>query len=172
MRNRNLTFVLCYVVPVKSKVKISQKFLAFSEYTNFNGQIYGGDFKKYCDFLRIYELYHGSPVFTLWHHALKNSINLKKNYRKNCFIFQAMSQKKKSRLVEQLNEADILHQNTDRRASQVRQMLSKYSKDQSEFDTFLVDLIKHITDLKETEQRIQLGEEQLVALNDNLISLP
>ena len=83
-----------------------------------------------------------------------------------------MSQKKKSRLVEQLNEADILHQNTDRRASQVRQMLSKYSKDQSEFDTFLVDLIKHITDLKETEQRIQLGEEQLVALNDNLISLP
>ena len=51
-------------------------------------------------------------------------------------------------------------------------MLSKYSKDQSEFDTFLVDLIKHITDLKETEQRIQLGEEQLVALNDNLISLP
>jgi len=84
----------------------------------------------------------------------------------------AMIQKKKSRLVEQLNEADILHQNTDRRASQVRQMLSKYSKDQSEFDTFLVDLIKHITDLKETEQRIQLGEEQLVALNDNLISLP
>ena len=83
-----------------------------------------------------------------------------------------MIQKKKSRLVEQLNEADILHQNTDRRASQVRQMLSKYSKDQSEFDTFLVDLIKHITDLKETEQRIQLGEEQLVALNDNLISLP
>ena len=101
-----------------------------------------------------------------------NRPNLKKNIEKFCFIFQAMSQKKKSRLVEQLNEADILHQNTDRRASQVRQMLSKYSKDQSEFDTFLVDLIKHITDLKETEQRIQLGEEQLVALNDNLISLP
>ena len=100
------------------------------------------------------------------------STQFEKKYRKICFTFQAMSQKKKSRLVEQLNEADILHQNTDRRASQVRQMLSKYSKDQSEFDTFLVDLIKHITDLKETEQRIQLGEEQLVALNDNLISLP
>merc|ERR1739844_390310 len=67
----------------------------------------------------------------------------------------AMHQKKKNRLVDQLNEADILHQNTDRRAAQVRQMLSKY-----------------LTDLKETEQRIQLGEEQLVALNDNLISLP
>jgi len=84
----------------------------------------------------------------------------------------AMHQKKKSRIVEQLNEADILHQNTGRRAAQVRQMLSKYLKDLNEYDTFLVDLIKHITDLKETEQRIQLGEEQLVALNDNLISLP
>ena len=87
-------------------------------------------------------------------------------------FFQAMHQKKKGRLVEQLNEADILHQNTDRRAAQVRQMLSKYLKDLSEYDTFLVNLIKHITDLKETEQRIQLGEEQLVALNDNLISMP
>ena len=37
-----------------------------------------------------------------------------------------MHQKKKNRLVDQLNEADILHQNTDRRAAQVRQMLSKY----------------------------------------------
>ena len=37
-----------------------------------------------------------------------------------------------------------------------------------QYDSFLVNLIKFITDLKETEQRIQLGEEQLVALNDNL----
>ena len=37
-----------------------------------------------------------------------------------------------------------------------------------QYDNFLVNLIKYITDLKETEQRIQLGEEQLVALNDNL----
>ena len=67
-----------------------------------------------------------------------------------------------------------MHQNTDRRAGQVRQMLGKYlnEHDLATYDTFLVNLIKHITDLKETEQRIQLGEEQLVALNDNLISLP
>ena len=30
--------LLSYVVPVKSKVEISQKFLAFSEYMNFNNQ--------------------------------------------------------------------------------------------------------------------------------------
>ena len=92
----------------------------------------------------------------------------------SCLLFQAMQLKKKSKLVDQLNEAEILHQNTDRRASQVRQLLSKYllESDLREYDTFLVQLIKHITDLKETEQRIQLGEEQLVALNDNLISPP
>jgi len=86
----------------------------------------------------------------------------------------ATHQKKKSRLSDQLNEAELLHQNTDRRAAVVRQMLAKYLSDTSlkQYDNFLVNLIKHITDLKETEQRIQLGEEQLVALNDNLISLP
>ena len=30
------TLLLLYVVPVKSKVKISQNFVAFSEYMNFN----------------------------------------------------------------------------------------------------------------------------------------
>ena len=30
------TFLLSYVVPVKSKVEISQNFVAFSEYMNFN----------------------------------------------------------------------------------------------------------------------------------------
>ena len=85
-----------------------------------------------------------------------------------------MQLKKKSKLVDQLNEAEILHQNTDRRAGQVRSLLGKYLEepDLRDYDIFLVQLIKHITDLKETEQRIQLGEEQLVALNDNLVSPP
>ena len=30
------TLLLSYIVPVKSKVKISQNFVAFSEYMNFN----------------------------------------------------------------------------------------------------------------------------------------
>ena len=30
------TLLLSYVVPVKSKVKIAQNFVAFSEYMNFN----------------------------------------------------------------------------------------------------------------------------------------
>merc|ERR1719350_240375 len=86
-----------------------------------------------------------------------------------------MQKKKQSRLMDQLQEAEHLHRNTDRRSFQVRQLLSKHLMDEKEvekYDEFLVNLIKHITDLKETEQRIQLGEEQLVALNDNLIAIP
>ena len=33
------TLLLSYVVPVKSKVEISQNFVAFSEYMNFNQQV-------------------------------------------------------------------------------------------------------------------------------------
>merc|ERR1712141_842057 len=77
----------------------------------------------------------------------------------------SQEKKKRKRLVEQTQEAEFLHRNTDRRSGQVRKMLSRYLDD---YDAFLSHLVKHITDLKETEQRIQLGEEQLVALNDNL----
>ena len=33
------TLLLSYIVPVKSKVKISQNFVAFSEYMNFNAEL-------------------------------------------------------------------------------------------------------------------------------------
>ena len=36
--NLRLTFVQCYIVPVKRKVKILQNFVAFSEYMNFKGK--------------------------------------------------------------------------------------------------------------------------------------
>ena len=82
----------------------------------------------------------------------------------------AAEKKKRQRLVDQTHEAEFLHRNTDRRSIQVRKMLSRYldESDLNDYDAFLNNLIKHLTDLKETEQRIQLGEEQLVALNDNL----
>ena len=34
------TLLLSYLVPVKSKVKISQNFVAFSEYMNFNYDLF------------------------------------------------------------------------------------------------------------------------------------
>ena len=105
---------------------------------------------------------------------MKINYDLKTALIKKNIFFSDNATKKQSRLNDQLHEAEILHQNTDRRSKGVRQLLSKYLQDTDlqEYDKFLVNLIKHITDLKETEQRIQLGEEQLVALNDNLIALP
>ena len=43
------TLFLSYVVPVKSKVKISQNFVAFSEYMNFTRQNSALEFKKWLN---------------------------------------------------------------------------------------------------------------------------
>ena len=43
---------MSYVVPVKSKRKISQTFVAFSEYINFKCEIDGKDFVNFCDLTR------------------------------------------------------------------------------------------------------------------------
>ena len=77
---------------------------------------------------------------------------------------------KESLLVEQSQEAENLHRNTDRRRAQVKKIvLARLGElDASTYDRFLETLIRLVTDLKETEQRIQLGEEQLIALNDNI----
>ena len=32
------TLLLCYVVPIKSKLEISQNFVSFSEYVNFKNE--------------------------------------------------------------------------------------------------------------------------------------
>ena len=41
------TLLLSYVVPVKSKMKISENFVAFSEYVNFKGQLFS-DYFNFC----------------------------------------------------------------------------------------------------------------------------
>ena len=46
------TLLLSYVVPVKSKLKISQNFVAFSEYMNFKRMSYK-EFKKFFTFADI-----------------------------------------------------------------------------------------------------------------------
>ena len=85
-------------------------------------------------------------------------------------IFVPFPQTERSDFRHSLYSIPLLLQNTDRRRRVTRKILSKYLNDDElvQYDSFLVNLIKYITDLKETEQRIQLGEEQLVALNDNL----
>ena len=49
-------------MPVKSKVEISQKFVAFSEYMNFSLKLYVADEPNLCGLLRISEPYHFKTV--------------------------------------------------------------------------------------------------------------
>ena len=44
-------------VPVKKRWRLRKIFVAFSEYMNFNHQIYGEDFVNFRGFLQKYELY-------------------------------------------------------------------------------------------------------------------
>ena len=46
-----ITLLLSYVVPVKSKVKISKNFVAFSEYMNFNSHSKTGIFLESMNFI-------------------------------------------------------------------------------------------------------------------------
>lgn len=66
-----------------------------------------------------------------------------------------------------MSEADYLQSNTDRRGQVIRQILLKYlDADQMDrFEACVLALVQKITELKELDQRVQLGEEQLVALN-------
>ena len=51
------TLLLTVCTVVNSKVKISQNFVAFSEYMNFKRSKHEEDFFKFCMFLRKSELY-------------------------------------------------------------------------------------------------------------------
>ena len=50
------TLLLSYLVPVKSKMEISQNFVAFSEYMNFNVKTERKIVSNFCGLLRINEL--------------------------------------------------------------------------------------------------------------------
>jgi len=78
--------------------------------------------------------------------------------------------RKESLLKEQCDEAENLHRNTDRRGLQIKKIVTAKlgHNETKEYEAFVENLIRLVTDLKETEQRIQLGEEQLIALNDNI----
>ena len=72
-----------------------------------------------------------------------------------------------------MKEAEQLKINTDRRGKTILKILSQFwTKDQVDrFQERLNILVQKITELKEMDQKVQLGEEQLVALNDSSATL-
>lgn len=89
---------------------------------------------------------------------------------KCCRFPQEILHSKKNKLMAQISEAEMLQSNTNRRGENIRVILRKFlgeRLDEEAFNEFLDVLVAKITELKEMDQRIKMGEEQLVALNDN-----
>ena len=86
------------------------------------------------------------------------------------FFPQENLNSKKNKLLAQISEAEMLQSNTNRRGENIRAILRRHladNLDEEAFTEFLDVLVAKITELKEMDQRIKMGEEQLVALNDS-----
>lgn len=77
--------------------------------------------------------------------------------------------KKRSKLEEQISESQNLESNTHRRGVTVRKILTKYldEEEMEVFEKYTRVMIQKITEMKEMDQKVQQGEEQLVALNQH-----
>ena len=82
---------------------------------------------------------------------------------------QSSLRTKRDKLRGQISEAEKLRSNTDRRGAAARATVAKHltQADKDAFDAFLTLLASKITELKEMDARVALGEEQLVALEDH-----
>jgi protein Shroom len=77
---------------------------------------------------------------------------------------------KRDKLKEQLDEAKILKENIDRRSAQVSEFLQKYLtvEEYADYHHFTKMKAKLIIDSREIDDKIKLGDEQLVALQETL----
>lgn len=87
------------------------------------------------------------------------------------FCIQKILETKRVRLTEQLDEAKHLKGDIDRRGTAVGKCLEKHlsANDYVDYDYFINMKVKLIVDGKEIIERIQMGEEQIVALKDTLV---
>lgn len=86
-------------------------------------------------------------------------------------LLQKTLESKRTRLLEQLDEAKRLKIDIDRRGKIIAQILEKHltADEYAEYDFFINSKAKLIVDLREVTDRIQLTEDQLVALKETLI---
>ncbi|XP_051175385.1 protein Shroom isoform X2 [Leptopilina boulardi] len=77
---------------------------------------------------------------------------------------------KRDKLIDQLEEAKILKGNIDKRSVNVSAILSKYLNDEEfiDYQHFINMKAKLIMDGREIQDKVKLGEEQLVALKETI----
>ena len=83
---------------------------------------------------------------------------------------QIVLEGKRDKLLEQLEEAKRLKENIDRRSHQVSGLLSKYLTEEefADYSHFVTMKAKLVIDQRELDEKIKLGDEQLVALRETL----
>lgn len=83
------------------------------------------------------------------------------------FILQKILEAKREKLREQHEDARRLKENIDRRSNHVSTFLHKYLTDDeyADYDRFMKLKTKLIMDIRELDEKINLGEEQLAALS-------
>lgn len=82
-------------------------------------------------------------------------------------LFQKILEAKREKLREQHEDAKRLKENIDRRSNQVSTFLHKYLTvdEYADYDRFMKLKTKLIVDIRELDEKINLGEEQLAALS-------
>ena len=85
-------------------------------------------------------------------------------------FMQIVLEGKRDKLLEQLEEAKRLKENIDRRSRQVSGLLSKYLTEEefADYSHFVTMKAKLVIDQRELDEKIKLGDEQLVALRETL----
>lgn len=97
---------------------------------------------------------------------------LKKSFLVICFHYiQTILGAKRTRLLEQLDEAKRLKIDIDRRGRIIAEILENNltTEEYADYDYFINSKAKLIVDLQEVTDRIQLSEEQLNALKETLV---
>ncbi|CAH0765613.1 unnamed protein product [Bemisia tabaci] len=83
-------------------------------------------------------------------------------------------EEKRDKLLGQLEEAKLLKENIDKRSTSVSAMLYRYlsAEEYADYDHFINMKAKLLIDSREINDKIQLGEEQLLALKETLNESP
>lgn len=85
-------------------------------------------------------------------------------------VLQKSLEEKRDKLASQLEEAKELKENIDRRSTNVATLLRKYlsSEEFADYNHFINMKAKLLVDAREISDKIQLGEEQLAALQETM----
>ena len=85
-------------------------------------------------------------------------------------FLQKLLEGKRNKLAEQLDEAKRLKENIDRRSATVSSYLERYVGQDTinMYNTFVKTKSRLILEIREIDEKVKLGDEQMLALKDSI----